>query len=76
MQTLPIPRTNIWQDIQFAVEGLELRRRLVHTVTDHATELNVDSPVGQALLSALPGDELTVTAPGGPVTVRVINIIP
>jgi len=45
-------------------------------VTDHATELNVDSPVGQALLSALPGDEFTVTAPAGPVTVRVITIIP
>lgn len=75
MQTL-ISRTNLWQNIQFTVEGLELQRRLVHQVTDHATELNADSPIGQALLSALPGDELTVTAPGGPVAVRVITIVP
>jgi len=74
MQTLS--RINLWYNVQFTVEGLELQRRLVHNVTDHATELNADSPVGQALLSALPGDELTVTAPGGPVTVRVITIIP
>lgn len=68
--------TNLWQRVSFMLEGLPLQYRIVPQVTDHATQLNAASPVGRALLTARAGDELTVTAPGGPVTVRVITIIP
>jgi len=67
---------NLGKDIQFSVEGLPLQRRLVIAVKDLATEINVASPVGAALLSARPGDSVAVRAPCGDVLVQISNIIP
>jgi transcription elongation GreA/GreB family factor len=52
----------------------EFERQLVDEIVDPATELNVASPVGAALLTACVGDRLEVKAPGGYVVVKVLEI--
>jgi len=67
---------NLWKNVSFSVEGQPLRRQLVPSVHDPANEINVSSPIGAALLSARPGDSVTVRAPCGDVVVQVTTIIP
>lgn len=66
--------TNMWRTVRFALGGVVLERRLVHVVEDQAADLNVESPVGRALLTARAGDVVTVRAPGGDVVVKVLGI--
>jgi len=67
--------TNLWRMVRFSLEGQVLERRLVHQVDDPAGELNAESPVGQVLVGARAGDELTAVAPGGNVVVKVLRIL-
>ena len=66
--------TNFDKVVEFALDGTVFRRRLVHEVED-VSDLNVDSPVGQALVGALPEERFTVKAPGGPVSVQMIGVV-
>jgi len=65
---------NMWRSVRFALDGQVFERRLVYAVADPAGEINVKSAVGRALLTAQAGDELTVSAPGGDVVVKVLDI--
>jgi transcription elongation GreA/GreB family factor len=66
--------TNCGRVVRFTLDGQDFERRLVHQVRK-LDELNVESPVGGALATARPGDELTVRAPGGDVVVKVLEVV-
>jgi transcription elongation GreA/GreB family factor len=68
--------SNLGCVVQFDLDGLRLKRRLVdlRVIDDPATELSVESPVGRALLAAAAGDELVVKAPAGDVVVKVRSV--
>jgi len=66
---------NIDQVIRFELDGEVLERRLVaRPAEDESAELNAQSPVGQALLSALVGESIGVETPGGALMVKVLSI--
>ncbi|MCP4519250.1 MAG: GreA/GreB family elongation factor, partial [Delftia sp.] len=50
------------------------RRLVTQAAKDIATELNTQSPIGQALLTALPGEVHHVMTPGGELAVEVLSI--
>ncbi len=61
--------------IRFSLAGEVLERRLVtRPVEDPTAELNTQSPVGRALLSAIPGQSIEVETPGGKLAVKVLSI--
>lgn len=65
----------MWSTVEFVVENVTLRRRLVpRPVEDYEAELSVECPVGQWLVWAQPGDEFVAEAPGGDVTVQVLGV--
>ena len=66
--------TNIDRTVTFDLDGILLERRLVWKPQDVAQDLNPESAVGKALLTARPGDTVTVAAPGGSVTVKLLEI--
>jgi transcription elongation GreA/GreB family factor len=67
---------NLWKTVTFELDmdNIPLSFRLVPAPT-HERELNAHSVVGQALLTARPGDEIVAQAPGGPVSIYVHSII-
>ncbi len=65
---------NLWRTVRFSLDGQRFERRLVHQVDDLA-ELNAGSPVGRALVTGRPGDEVVVKAPGGDVVVKVLEVL-
>lgn len=69
-------RSNLWQVVQFNLDGIELERRLVLAIEDVDRDINVSSPVGKALLHAAAGERIVVEAPGGNVVVKVLEIRP
>ena len=66
--------TNRWCWVRFLLDGQEFERQLVNEVRDPGTQVNVASPVGEALLLACEGEELQVKVPGGCVVVKVLEI--
>jgi transcription elongation GreA/GreB family factor len=67
--------TNADSVIRFRLDGAVLERKLItQAVEDIATELNAQSPVGQALLTALPGEVHRVETPGGELVVEVLSV--
>ena len=66
--------SNIDRMVSFDLDGILLKRRLVWDPQDVAQDLNPESAVGRVLLTARPGDTLTVAAPGGSVTVKLLEI--
>lgn len=68
-------RSNLWQRVRFELCGIELERRLVPEVEDEGRDINAQSPVGKALLTASVGERITVEAPGGDVVVKVLEIV-
>ena len=66
--------TNVGRRIRFTVNGVELELELVYEVRDWRRQINVESPVGQALRSARVGDQCTVVTPGGVVVVNVLGV--
>ena len=66
--------SNIDRIVKFDLDGILLERRLVWGPQDVARDLNPESAIGRALLTARKGDTLTVAAPGGSVTVRLLEV--
>ena len=66
--------TNIDRVVRFDLDGILLKRRLVWDPQDVAQDLNPESAVGRVLLTARTGDTVTVAAPGGSVTVRLLEV--
>ena len=66
--------TNVGRRIRFTVNGVELEMTLVYEVRDWRREINVESPVGQALRNARVGDQCTVVTPDGMVVVNVLEV--
>lgn len=55
------------------------REQVFHLVSPHEVDpgsgkISVESPVGSAVINHVPGDEVTVTAPGGTIRLRVIEV--
>ena len=67
-------RTNLWQRVRFELDGIALERWLVPEAKDLIREISTSSPVGEALLTALPGERIVVQAPGGDVVVKVLEV--
>ena len=67
-------RTNLWQRVRFDLEGNTFERWLVPEAKDLTREISTGSPVGEALLTALPGERIVVQAPGGDVIVKVLEV--
>jgi transcription elongation GreA/GreB family factor len=75
MNIASVNGVNIDQVIRFELDGEVLERRLVaRPVEDESAELNAQSPVGQALLSAIAGQSIEVETPGGALMVKVLSI--
>lgn len=66
---------NLWKEIEFALDDQPLRRRLVPEVKDFSSGLSANSPVGEVLLGARPGDELVATTPNGNSLVKVLKVV-
>jgi hypothetical protein len=66
---------NLWKTITFRLDHTEITRRLVPFVRDSETELNIDSPVGRALLVARPGQTVVARTPAGDIDVQIISIV-
>jgi len=45
-----------------------------HEVDPGSGKISVESPVGSAVINHVPGDEVTVTAPGGAIRLRVLEV--
>lgn len=66
-------RTNLDCTVRFLLDGQEFERRVTRQPDDPARDVNVESPVGRALLVADVGDEVNVETPGGYVVVKVLD---
>ena len=74
IQGKPPVRNNLDKLVTFTLDGETFQFRLVsHQVRDGG-QLNIASPVGQALLSAWPGADITVATPAGDSVVKVLSI--
>lgn len=66
--------SNLEQVLKFTVNDHLLQRRLTRLVEDLEDDLSADSPVGRALLAMEAGAVTEVQAPGGPVTVALLDV--
>lgn len=66
--------SNTDQIVRFDLAGEVLERKLVTRPAENEAELNTQSPVGQALLSATVGQTIEVETPSGTLTVTVLSI--
>lgn len=57
------PVTNLDKVIEFELDGMWMRRRLVPVVRQIGEEISIASPVGFTLANAQPGQEFVITRP-------------
>lgn len=71
------PVVNLGALIEFVVDGVQLRRRLVITVTKIGEEISVASPVGGRLANAKAGDQFVIPMkePEPDVIVSVVKVL-
>jgi len=71
------PIENLWAQIEFIADGVQLQRRLVVTVAKK-DEISIASPVGGRLANAKPGDQFVIPmkAPEPDVVVSVVKVLP
>jgi len=70
------PIENLWKQIEFVADGVQLQRRLVVTVTTK-DEISIASPVGMRLANATPGEQFVIPmkAPDPDVIVSVVKVL-